>query len=194
MIKPNLGDDVDMATEQSKDAVIMELKIGLQNDKLPKSIQKRHIVMDNILYFISNADSDPVLRLYIPEHLRDFVIKQYHDLNGHMGTDKTYDSMKSKYYWPNMYKEVYDYVGCCVTCQARSLQKHKAPLQETEIPPYAFAKIGLDVSGPYPTSLSGNKYIVGFVDWYSGYPEAFAVPDKSADTIAHLIIEEIFPR
>ena len=194
VIKPNLGDDVDMATEQSKDAVIMELKIGLQNDKLPKSIQKRHIVMDNILYFISNADSDPVLRLYIPEHLRDFVIKQYHDLNGHMGTDKTYDSMKSKYYWPNMYKEVYDYVGCCVTCQARSLQKHKAPLQETDIPPYAFAKIGLDVSGPYPTSLSGNKYIVGFVDWYSGYPEAFAVPDKSADTIAHLIIEEIFPR
>ena len=194
VIKPTLGDDVDMATEQSKDAVIMELKMGLQNEKLPNSIQKRHIVMDNILYFISNADSDPILRLYIPEHLRDFVIKQYHDWNGHMGTDKTYDSMKSKYYWPNMYKAVYDYVGKCVTCQARSLQKHKAPLQETDIPLYAFAKIGLDVSGPYPTSLSGNKYIVGFVDWYSGYPDAFAVPDKSADTIAHLIIEEIFPR
>ena len=74
------------------------------------------------------------------------------------------------------------------------MQKIKIPLQDTDIPPYAFAKISLDLSGPYPTSLSGNKYTVGFVDWYSGFPEAFAVPDKYADTIAHLIIEEIFPR
>ena len=177
-----------MATEQSKDAI---LKIGLQNDELSKSIQYRHEVMDNILYFISKADSDPVLRLHSGT-IRDSVIKKYQDWNGHMGSDKTYDTMKSKYYWPNMYKEVHDYVSCCVNCQARSLQKHKAHVQETDIPPYAFAKISLDVSGPYPASLSGNKYIVGFVDWYSGYPEAFSVPDKIADTIAHLIIEQIF--
>ena len=41
--------------------------------------------------------------------------------------------------------------------------------------------------------MSGNKYIVAFVDRFSGWPEAFAVPDKTADTIAHLLIEEIFP-
>ena len=35
---------------------------------------------------------------------------------------------------------------------------------------------------------------VAFVDRFSGWPEAFAVPDKTADTIAHLLIEEIFPR
>lgn len=35
---------------------------------------------------------------------------------------------------------------------------------------------------------------MGFVDLYSGWPEAFAVPDKTAATIAHLIIEEVFPR
>ena len=42
--------------------------------------------------------------------------------------------------------------------------------------------------------MSGNKYIVAFVDRFSGWPEAFAVPDKTADTIAHPPIEEIFPR
>ena len=76
----------------------------------------------------------------------------------------------------------------------RNLKKLKPSIQETEVPPFSFAKIGLDLSGPYPQSLSGNKYIVGFVDLYSGWPEAFAVPDKTAATIAHLIIEEIFPR
>ena len=32
-------------------------------------------------------DNDPILRLYIPQHLRDVVIRQYHDWNGHMGID-----------------------------------------------------------------------------------------------------------
>jgi len=50
------------------------------------------------------------------------------------------------------------------------------------------------LSGPYPKTLSGNKYIVTFIDLYSGFPEAFAIPDKSADNIVYLLIEEIFPR
>ena len=56
------------------------------------------------------------------------------------------------------------------------------------------AKLSLDLSGPYHTTLSGNKYIVAFVDWYSGWPEAFSVPDKTASSIAYLIVEEIFRR
>ena len=82
----------------------------------------------------------------------------------------------------------------CTICQTRSLQKIKQPLQETDIPPYPMAKISLDLSGPYPTSTSGNKYIIALVDWLSGWPEAFAVPDKTADTVAHLFMEKIFPR
>ena len=73
-------------------------------------------------------------------------------------------------------------------------KRSKPPLQMNDIPPYAFTKLGLDLSGPYPTSLSGNKYIVGLIDLYSRCREDFAFPDKSADNIAHLIIDEIFPR
>ena len=42
-------------------------------------------------------------------------------------------------------------------------------------PPYSFTKLRPDISGPYPKTLLGNKYIIGFVDWYSGWPEAFAL-------------------
>ena len=42
--------------------------------------------------------------------------------------------------------------------------------------------------------LSGNKYIIGLVDLYSGWPEAFTVPDKTAETVVHLLFEEIIPR
>ena len=36
--------------------------------------------------------------------------------------------------------------------------------------------------------------MVGFLDWYSGWAEAFPFPNKSAETIAHLLLEEIIPR
>ena len=41
---------------------------------------------------------------------------------------------------------------------------------------------------------SGNMYIIGFSDWYSGWPEAFAVPNKTAETVGHLPLEAIIPR
>ena len=40
--------------------------------------------------------------------------------------------------------------------------------------------------------LSENKYIIGFVDWYNMCrPKGFAIPDKTAETVAHLLSEEI---
>ena len=83
-----------------------------------------------------------------------------------MGIDRTQ-------YWPNMYQELYHYVNSCVTCQTRNLRKVKPSQQETETHPFAFAKLGLNVSGPYRETLSGNKYMIAFVDWYSSWLEAF---------------------
>ena len=110
--------------------------------------------------------------------MKKFVLTQFHDENGHMGVQKTFDSIRQKFFWSHLYKDVYKYVSKCTVCQTRSLQKIKQPLQETDIPPYPMAKLSLHLSGPYPTTLSGNKYIIAFVDWYSGWPEAFAVPDR----------------
>ena len=93
-----------------------------------------------------------------------------------------------------MYKNLYQYVTSCVTCQTRNLRKVKHPQQETDAPPYPSTKLGLDVSAPYPKTLSVNKFILKFVDWYSGWSEAFTFPDKTAETVAHLLLEEIIPR
>ncbi|CAC5399405.1 unnamed protein product [Mytilus coruscus] len=183
----------DIKYEQSLDKELSAIAIQLQNGKATKSVESKYILMDDILYFISKADSEPVLRLYVPLQLREEVVKQYHDVD-HLGVDKTYDAIKIKYFWPNLYKELHEYVNSCIICQQRSSYNAKPLLQETDIPPFPFAKVAVDLSGPYPTSLSGNKYIISFVDIYSGYPECFPVPDKSAANIVQLLMDEIIPR
>ena len=164
------------------------------NGQGSKDLQKHYLIVDDLVYYLSKVNDDPCLRLFIPKLLRVFVVKQYHDQNGHMGVQKTFDSIRQKYYWPILFKEINTYVSECIVCQTRSLQKIKQPLQETDIPPYPMAKLSLDLSGPYPTTLSGNRYIIAFFDWYSGWPEAFAVSDKMGETVADLIIDQIFPR
>ena len=60
-------------------------------------------MIDNgILYFISQLEEDPVLRLVLPNHLRGEVLLQYHDNKGHMALDKTFDAIKQKYYLTNL--------------------------------------------------------------------------------------------
>ena len=127
--KSSLGDDIDMAVEQAKDEILMELKIGMQNDEVPKAVQRKHILVENIMFYISDADTDPKLRFYVPVHLRDMVIRQSHDLNGHMGIEKIFDAIKQNYYWPNLFKELYEYVSRCVLCQMRNMKKIKPPVQ-----------------------------------------------------------------
>ena len=65
---------------------------------------------------------------------------------------------------------------------------------ETDISYYPFQKISLDISGPYWPTDRGNCYILSFVDWLTGWPEAFAIPDKRAQMVSDIILSEIFPR
>ena len=129
----------DMVIEQAKDKVLLNLKEEIQSSKASSSVLSKHIILDDILYFIPKADTDPIIRLYLPRHIIKPVIMGYHDNNGHVVIDKTHDAIKHKYYWPNMYKELYDYINNCITCQTRNLTKVKPPQQETNAPPYPFA-------------------------------------------------------
>ena len=184
---------MDMVKEQDKDGVLKGIKEQLESGKAVGALKNRHLILGGLLYYLSDPEDDPTARLYIPKQLQDAVIKQYHDDNGHMGIDKTFESIKMKYYFPNLYQRLTSYVNACVTCQTRTLKKQRPPMQEMEQPPYPFAKLSMDISGPYPTSLSGNRYILSVVDHYTGWPEAFAIPDKSAQSVAHILVDEIFP-
>jgi hypothetical protein len=103
--------ETEMVVEQSKDPDILKLKNNIMQGKADKSTMSKFLLIDEVLYFLSNADHDPVVRLYVPMHYRSGVVKQYHDDIGHMGIDL----IRQKYHWSNLYQEIYDYVSKCVT-------------------------------------------------------------------------------
>ena len=63
----------------------------------------------------------------------------------------------------------------------------------TEIPDRPFDKIAIDLVIECETSNSGNKHILTIIDHLMGWPEAFPIPDKSADTIVSTFINQYLP-
>ncbi len=47
--------------------------------------------------------------------------------------------------------------------------------------------IGVDLIGPLPETSRGNKYIITVPDFFSKWPEATALPDKTAVGIAEFL-------
>ena len=62
----------------------------------------------------------------------------------------------------------------------------------TEIPDRPFDKITIDLVTDCKTSTSGNKHILTIINHLTGWPEAFPIPDKSADTIVATFIKPLF--
>ena len=159
-----------------------------------------YVIKDNKLYHIAKIiryETEPILQLVVPSPLHNFVINGYHSAilgGGHVGLEKTYQKIRSKYFWQNCYKDVVEYVNKCEVCQRRMLRKLQAELQDSEMPSGPLHSVGIDTVGPFVTSPNGNRYLVTVVDWYTSWVEAYPIPNKEANSIAQVLLEQYIPR
>ncbi|CAK1577916.1 unnamed protein product [Parnassius mnemosyne] len=53
-------------------------------------------------------------------------------------------------------------------------------------------RIAIDVAGPFPESESGNKYFMGVMNYFTKWPEVFAIPNQETSTVADKLVHEVF--
>nr|GFB20889.1 reverse transcriptase domain-containing protein [Tanacetum cinerariifolium]GFB39134.1 reverse transcriptase domain-containing protein [Tanacetum cinerariifolium] len=105
---------------------------------------------------------------------------------GHYGanytTKKVFDS---GFYWPKIYKDAFELVKRCDSCQ------HQGKISEKDEMPQNFIQIceifdvwGIDFMGPFSSS-KGNKYILVAVDYLSKWVKAKALPTNDARVVSH---------
>ena len=133
------------------------------------------------------------LALVIPKSWKYTVLVEAHNKLGHQGNSCTYCLIKRQYYWKGMNKDIRKYIANCVLCQQEKAKVQHCPLHMTEIPDRPFDKMAIDLVTECETSTSGNKHILTIIDHLTGWPEAFPIPDKFADTIVSTFINEYLP-
>jgi len=132
-----------------------------------------------------------------PKILRTDLIKEAHSglTGGHTGVKKTKCQVQRKAYWHKWAADVERYCQSCTECNQylRGAPKRKGLLQATRVGE-CFEKLSIDLTGPHPTSKSGNNYILTAIDLFSKYAEAIPIRNKETITVARALFDVIISR
>nr|GFA53433.1 hypothetical protein [Tanacetum cinerariifolium] len=109
---------------------------------------------------------------------------------GHYGASYAFDS---GFYWPLIYKDAFELMKRCDSCQRQGKVSQKDAM------PHNFIQIceifdvwGIDFMRPFPSS-KGNKYILVAVDYLSKWVEAKALPTNDARVVVKFL-KSLFSR
>lgn len=127
----------------------------------------------------------------LPEE-REAIICGVHKY-GHLGINRIAGAVVSNYYWRGIYRDVKKVIHHCPCAANKRKVTAVRPLQPTLIPLGPFDLVAVDLM-TLTMSYQGNRYLITAQDYFSKWPEAKAVPHKSAQAVAVFIDEYIFSR
>jgi len=93
-------------------------------------IKTKLVVLNQILMV---EDDDGKLKIVVPAKMVSTLLKFKHDmpLAGHRDFERTYESIKSRYFWHKMHRDVKEYCSTCHLCQTKKYltKSNKAPMK-----------------------------------------------------------------
>ena len=139
--------------------------------------------------------------LYIPhiEALRQGLLRVHHDgpLAGHLATDKTYNLLRRKYYWPKMKDDIGEYCNTCLVCQGGRVirEKPQGQMQSLPLPDNPWDIFTMDFLTGLPMSESYGGFhnaILVVVDVLTKMCHYIPVrKDLTAGQLAEVILREV---
>nr|GFB49380.1 reverse transcriptase domain-containing protein [Tanacetum cinerariifolium] len=154
----------------------------------------RHYFWDDPYLFRTCADQ--IIRRCVAGQEAIDILNACHSgpIGGHYGANYTAKKFfDSGFYWPLIYKDAFELVKRCDSCQRQGKvsQKDEMPQNFIQICKI-FDMWGIDFMGPFPNS-KGNKYILVAVDYLSKWVEAKALPTNDARVVVKFL-KSLFSR
>ena len=121
-----------------------------------------------------NLDKEGLLRfegrIWVPNNseLKEEIMCEAHSSRYliHSGSTKMYQDLRQNFWWPNMKRDIAEYVSKCLTCQ-KVKAEHQRPsglLHPLEIPKWKWEHITMDFVVGLPTIRKGYDAIWVIVD------------------------------
>nr|GFA09736.1 reverse transcriptase domain-containing protein [Tanacetum cinerariifolium] len=175
----------DFANYHARKFIIKGMKTQ-QKNKFFKDV--KHYFWDDP-YLFKTCTDQVIWRYVVGQEAVDILTACHSGPTGvHYGANYTAKKVfDSGFYWPTIYKDAFELVKNCDSCQRQGKisQKDEMPqnaIQVCEI----FDVWGIDFMGPFPNS-KGNKYILVAVDYLSKWVKAKALPTNDARVVVKFL-------
>ncbi|GMF64838.1 unnamed protein product [Phytophthora lilii] len=136
-------------------------------------------------------------RLVVPNGLRPDMLHYAHEdyQGGHQGITRTYERLRSEFYWPGMYSDVECFVKECVDCQSgKGRLPNPGPSPGNIEPRRSFEVVSMDFVIHKPNSARGNTFLLQFQDAFSGFVMCKPMSSTTAQDVAEAYEECVFRR
>nr|GEZ68391.1 reverse transcriptase domain-containing protein [Tanacetum cinerariifolium] len=154
----------------------------------------RHYFWDNPYLFRSCPDQ--IIRSCVAGKEAIDILNACHSgpTGGHYGANYTAKKVfDSGFYWPTIYKDAFELVKRCDSCQRQGKISQKDEMPQNSIQVCEIFDVwGIDFMGPFPSS-KGNKYILVAVNYLSKRVGAKALPTNDARVVVKFL-KSLFSR
>ena len=122
---------------------------------------KYYLLEDGLLYYNTKSTGEVLaVPLNMPSKgklsLRYTIINELHStrVSGHRGIETTYKAVRLRFYWPNMNKDIREFIKSCDICQSTKHERNKPMglLQPLEIPIIPGTHYSMDFKTNLPRS------------------------------------------
>ncbi|KAK4309250.1 hypothetical protein Pmani_007956 [Petrolisthes manimaculis] len=149
-------------------------------------------------HWVSTGESSTGMWLVVvPRALRAELLQEVHAglTSGHQGVKKTLSRLRRRFYWIGMRKDVEEWCRACDVCSAKKgpARRTRAPLQLYQVGA-PMERVAVDIAGPFPLTSRGNRFICVIMDYFTKWPEAYALPNHEAGTVAEVLVDQFFTR
>ena len=140
-------------------------------------------------------------RIWIPNDskLKGEILQEAHNskFSIHPGSTKMYQDLKKNFWWPDMKREIADWVNKCYTCQ-RVKAEHQRPsglIQPLNIPEWKWEHIAMDFIVGLPRTRANHDAIWIIVDRLTKTAHFLPINEKfTMEKLVQLYLKEIVTR
>jgi hypothetical protein len=191
---------IDWPLEQSRDVELSHLRSLIVSNKTDDAWVKllingaRWLKEKRQLFIFNNVLKHGANQILVPNHLKKMVMEWHHDVPfaAHRGAETVLLAIRIRFFWLNMYSDVFDHCKSCHPCQMFNYSQNRniAPLKPIVVS-RSGQTIGLDYVGPFKASKSGNRYAIIAIDAHDKYVMGAATKSCDALTTAVFVLNEV---
>ena len=120
--------------------------------------------------------------LIVPEQLRQQIFDIKHNPS-HPSDKANFQQIRKRYMWSAMKRQVINWSQNCLACQrAKITRLNRLPPNKIVVPDNRFDHVHLDII--VKSLVQGYRYCLTMTNRFSRWPEAVALKDMSAKTVA----------